>query len=72
MNKYMDKDFISALVAMTMGVGVGALLSIGGQKLLNNYNQDNCPRREGKILVKLTNSFVGDAYYCINKVTYEQ
>jgi hypothetical protein len=57
--------FVDACIAMTLGVGGGMLLSVFGQKLMNQYYKDTCHQRPGHDLV-LTHGFLGDTYYCIN------
>jgi len=61
----MKNEFTQACLAMTMGIGAGMLLSVGGQKMLNQHYQKTCNQKPGHNLV-LTRSFIGDAYYCIN------
>jgi hypothetical protein len=62
----MDKAFTQACIAMIMGTGIGMLLSVGGQKMLNQHALKTCPSKSGHQLVMLT-SFIGDAFYCVDK-----
>lgn len=49
-----------------MGTGIGMLLSVGGQKLLNQHQLTTCPGKPGHQIVMIT-SFIGDSYYCLDK-----
>jgi hypothetical protein len=57
--------FIDSCVAIILGTGVGLLLSVGAQKLLNKHYQATCHDRPGHNLIYV-NGFLGDTYYCIN------
>ena len=61
----MRNEFVDACVAMTLGTGLGFLLSIGGQKLLNQHYKRTCHQQPGHNLI-YTQGFLGDTYYCIN------
>jgi hypothetical protein len=63
----MTKDLFNVTLAVTMGIGVGMLLSVFGQKLINNHSISSCKAKPDHQLVHMTNSFVGDAIYCVNK-----
>jgi hypothetical protein len=54
------------ILAIVMGTGAGMLLTVGGQKLLNQHYQNTCPGKPTHQLVFIT-SFIGDTYYCIDK-----
>lgn len=58
-------EFVSACLAVVMGMGSGMLLSVGGQKLLNEHYKKTCHERPRHNLV-LTRGFLGDTYYCID------
>jgi hypothetical protein len=58
-------DFSDACVAIVLGTGCGFLLSIGGQKVLNQHYKRTCHQQPGHNLI-YTKSFLGDTYYCIN------
>jgi hypothetical protein len=53
-------------LAVVIGTGVGMLLSIGGQKLINQQQSKQCIEKPTHQLVMIT-SFIGDATYCIDK-----
>jgi hypothetical protein len=57
---------LQPILAIIMGTGAGMLLSVAGQKLLNQHYQQTCPSKPNHQLVHIT-SFIGDTYYCINK-----
>ena len=57
--------FSDACVALILGSGLGLLVSVGAQKLLNKHYQATCHDRPGHNLI-YTKSFLGDTYYCIN------
>ncbi len=63
-----DNYLSNAVLAIVMGVGAGMLLSVGAQKLLNNYHVKHCPAKAGHQLIYM-HSFLGDAYYCLDKRT---
>jgi hypothetical protein len=57
---------LQPILAIVMGTGAGMLLTIGGQKLLNQHYQNTCPSKPTHQLVHIT-SFIGDTYYCLDK-----
>jgi hypothetical protein len=57
---------LQPILAIIMGTGAGMLLTVAGQKLLNQHYQETCPSKPTHQLVSIT-SFIGDADYCINK-----
>jgi hypothetical protein len=57
---------LDATLAIVMGMGLGMLLAAGGQKLINAHYQETCRSQKGHALVMIT-SFLGDAYYCLDK-----
>jgi hypothetical protein len=57
--------FVDSCVAIVLGTGCGLLLSIGGQKLLNQHYKRTCHEKPGHNLI-YTQGFLGDMYYCIN------
>ena len=62
----MRTTYISdACVALILGSGLGLLLSVGAQKLLNKHYKATCHNQPGHNLI-YTKSFLGDTYYCIN------
>ena len=58
-------EFADACIAITLGVGAGMLLSVFGQKLVNQHYKNTCNEKPGHNLV-LTRGFLGDTYYCID------
>ena len=56
---------VEPFVAVILGTGLGMLLSVGAQKMLNKHYQVTCHDKAGHNLV-LTRGFLGDQYYCIN------
>ena len=62
----MQRNYFSdACVAIFCGTGLGLLLSVGAQKMLNKHYQATCHDQPGHNLI-YTKSFLGDTYYCIN------
>jgi hypothetical protein len=57
---------LQPIIAIIMGTGAGMLMTVAGQKLLNQHYQQTCPSKPNHQLVHIT-SFIGDTYYCINK-----
>jgi hypothetical protein len=57
---------LQPIIAIIMGTGAGMLMTVAGQKLLNQHYQNTCPSKPNHQLVHIT-SFIGDADYCINK-----
>jgi hypothetical protein len=57
---------LQPILAIVMGTGAGMLMTIAGQKLLNQHYQQTCPSKPTHQLVHIT-SFIGDAYYCLDK-----
>jgi hypothetical protein len=62
----MNDRLIDPIVAVILGTGVGLLLSVCGQKLLNKHYQNTCHQKPTHSLV-LSRGFLGDTYYCIDK-----
>jgi hypothetical protein len=60
--------FANAVFAIVMGAGAGMLLSAGAQQLLNKHYVKTCPAKLGHQLIYMR-SFLGDAYYCLDKRT---
>lgn len=56
---------LDATLAIVMGTGIGMLLSVFGQKMLNKHYQATCHNKPHHNLI-YTRSFIGDAYYCIH------
>jgi len=54
-----------AVLAITMGTGMGLLLSVFAQKGLNQHYLKTCNQRPNHNLIMVT-GFLGDTYYCIN------
>ena len=54
------------IIAIIMGTGAGMLMTVAGQKLLNQHYQETCPSKPTHQLVSIT-SFIGDADYCVDK-----
>lgn len=63
----MKSELMQPFIAVTMGTGIGLLLSVFGQKALNQHAINTCPSRPTHQLVHMANGFVGDATYCVNK-----
>lgn len=57
---------LNPILAVVMGIGSGMLLTVAGQKLLNEHYQETCPSKPTHQLVFIT-SFIGDTYYCVDK-----
>ena len=57
---------LQSILAIVMGTGAGMLLTVAGQKLLNQHYQETCPSKPTHQLVSIT-SFIGDADYCVDK-----
>jgi hypothetical protein len=61
----MRTNYISdSCVALILGSGLGLLLSVGAQKLLNRHYQATCHDRPGHNLIYVQ-GFLGDTYYCL-------
>lgn len=57
--------FVDSCVAIVLGTGIGLLLSVGAQKVLNKHYKATCHDQPGHNLI-YTKGFLGDTYYCIN------
>lgn len=49
-----------------MGTGLGMLLSVAGQKIINAHAIENCWRTPNRQLVHIR-AIQGDAWYCMDK-----
>jgi len=56
---------LDAVLAITMGTGIGLLLSVFGQKALNQHYLRTCNQKPNHNLVMVT-GFLGDTYYCLH------
>lgn len=65
----MNDRLIDPVIAVVLGTGVGMVLSVFGQKLLNQYHLKTCNDRPNHNLV-MTQGFLGDTYYCIHKAYF--
>jgi hypothetical protein len=64
--------FADSVIAIVLGTGVGMILSVIGQKMLNQHYKDTCHEKPGHNLI-LSRGFLGDTYYCIeNKYIVNQ
>ena len=65
----MTKHYMfDAVLAITMGTGIGLLLSVFAQKGLNQHYLKTCNQRPNHNLIMVT-GFLGDTYYCIHNAT---
>jgi hypothetical protein len=54
-----------SVLAFVMGTGIGLLLSVFGQKVLNKHYVNTCHTKPNHNLI-YTQGFLGDTYYCIH------
>jgi hypothetical protein len=54
-----------SVLAIAMGTGIGLLLSVFGQKAVNQHYLRTCHDKPNHNLV-MVDSFLGDTYYCIH------
>jgi hypothetical protein len=55
---------VDAVIALTLGTGIGMMLSVFGQKALNQHYKATCNSKPQHNLI-YTQGFLGDTYYCI-------
>jgi hypothetical protein len=60
-----NNHLTDSVIAIVLGTGVGMILSVFGQKMLNQHYKNTCHEKPGHNLV-LSRGFLGDTYYCIN------
>jgi hypothetical protein len=53
-------------LAIVVGTGIGMLLAVGSQKLINQHHSKHCTQKPSHQLVMVT-GFLGDTYYCIHQ-----
>ena len=63
----MNKDLFQINLAVVMGIGIGALMCVFGQKGINRLEVHECKQKPDHVLVHMNNSFVGDATYCVER-----
>jgi hypothetical protein len=63
----MNKELFQVNLAVVMGIGIGALLCVFGQKAINAHSIRTCPSKPDHVLIRMNNSFVGDAVYCVER-----
>jgi hypothetical protein len=60
-----NNHLTDSVIAIVFGTGVGMILSVFGQKMVNQHYKDTCHEKPGHNLV-LTRGFLGDTYFCID------
>lgn len=60
----MNDRLINPVIAVVLGVGTGMLLSVFGQKLLNQHYLKTCHDIPNHNLI-LIRGFLGDTYFCV-------
>lgn len=60
-----NNHLTDSVIAIVVGTGIGMVLSVFGQKMLNQHYKNTCHNQPGHNLI-YTKSFLGDTYYCIN------
>ena len=63
----MNKELFQINLAFVMGIGIGALMCVFGQKFINNMELHECRTKADHVLIYMTNAFVGDATYCVER-----
>lgn len=63
----MNHELFRINLAVVMGIGIGALMCVFGQKAINSLEVHECKYKPNHVLVHMTNSFVGDATYCVDR-----
>ena len=63
----MNNELFRINFAMFMGIGLGALMSVFGQKAINHIELNECKNKPSHVLIHMPNSFIGDATYCIDR-----
>ena len=62
----MNNSLLNPVLAVVMGTGLGMLLSVAGQKMVNAHAIENCWRTPNRQLVHIR-VVQGDAWYCLDK-----
>ena len=62
----MNNSLLNPVLAVVMGTGLGMLLSVAGQKMINAHAIENCLRTPNRQLVHIR-VVQGDAWYCLDK-----
>lgn len=60
-----NNHLTDSVIAIVVGTGIGMVLSVFGQKMLNQHYKNTCHNQPGHNLI-YTKGFLGDTYYCIN------
>ncbi len=60
-----NNHLTDSVIAIVVGTGIGMILSVCGQKMLNEHYKNTCHNQPGHNLI-YTKAFLGDTYYCIN------
>lgn len=60
-----NNHLTDSVIAIVLGTGVGMIISVFGQKMVNQHYKDTCHEKPGHNLV-LTRGFLGDTYFCID------
>jgi hypothetical protein len=62
----MNNSLVNPVLAVVMGTGLGMLLSVAGQKIINAHAIENCWHTPNRQLVHIR-AIQGDAWYCMDK-----
>ena len=60
-----NNHLTDSVIAIVVGTGIGMVLSVFGQKMLNQHYKNTCHNQPGHNLI-YTKGFLGDTYYCID------
>ena len=63
----MNKDLFQINLAVMMGIGIGAIMCVFGQKAINHYELQECKSKPDHVLVHTSNLFIRNATYCVER-----
>ena len=69
MNKLLESFPANYFTAITIGMGIGLLSCIAGQKWTNEYAYKQCSTKTATHQVITISSFLGDTRYCMHNRT---
>jgi len=63
----MSQTPLIAINSITLGIGIGIIGCVCGQRLLNNRNTVQCANKNATHQLVIYSSYLGEAKYCMHK-----
>jgi lipoprotein signal peptidase len=64
----MTKDFLNICLAMGVGLVLGAGIGNVGQRYVNEYVEQTCPKKWNHSILTISTPVVGQQKYCVDQI----